>query len=447
MRKSGSSLTKNSKTGTVRILGYCRESTSKQFNEGFNISDQEKRIRSYTEIYFADTKYELEIVREAASASSLDRPEMKDVIKRAKAHDFDVFIVFSLDRMTRQVRDLATMLKLFDSNRIELISVQDDIDTETPMGRFFIYMIVLIAQWEEETISSRTQRGVLESARQGNYSKPGAPFGYQRDPENNKRLIVQPDEAKTVRRIFEMYSVEKKPIKTIRNELNALEANNTPWTENRINKILTNKIYYGTMVLQNTEFPNIAPPIISENEFKLAANCLRSVRPKTGKRQYMFKNYCFCNKCKKMLHGNFVTVSKKLYVYYDCYRCKTRINEKTILEAVNAEFTEIIQRDSLDEQMQLLKASYEGIEKQLEFIPDSFSKTGSNRQYLERLYYEQTLEQQKIQEELLLLNGTQKSLSFRQLSVMQKHDFLEAHVERLGIDLKSKSVIIHYKKT
>ena len=72
MRKSGSSLTKNSKTGTVRILGYCRESTSKQFNEGFNISDQEKRIRSYIEIYFADTKYELEIVREAASASSLD---------------------------------------------------------------------------------------------------------------------------------------------------------------------------------------------------------------------------------------------------------------------------------------------------------------------------------------------------------------------------------------
>ena len=225
-------------------------------------------------------------------------------------------------------------------------------------------------------------------------------------------MIVQPDEAKTVGRIFEMYSVEKKPIKTIRNELNALEANVLLGLRIGLIKFDEQDILPGTMVLQNTEFPNIAPPIISENEFKLAANCLRSVRPKTGKRQYMFKNYCFCNKCKKMLHGNFVTVSKKLYVYYDCYRCKTRINEKTILEAVNDEFTEIIQRDSLDEQMRLLKASYESIEKQLEFIPDSFSKTGSNRLYLERLYYEQTLEQQKIQKNYYCLTGLKNHYPF-----------------------------------
>ncbi len=122
----------------LRIIGYARESTRDQAVNGFNLDDQEKKIVQYAEIFYGETPYDLTIIREeGASAKSLDRPRMNDIIKMVKLKQIDIIIIHNLDRLTRQVRDLATLLELFDHYNVSLVSITEKIDTVTPMGRFF----------------------------------------------------------------------------------------------------------------------------------------------------------------------------------------------------------------------------------------------------------------------------------------------------------------------
>ena len=188
----------------LKVIGYCRESTREQAKYGFNLDDQEKKILKYVDVYFTEGSYKLTMMREeGASAKSLNRPKMNEIMALVRKGKVDTIIIHNLDRLTRQVRDLAVLLEEFDKYDVSLISITEKIDTKSPMGRFFIYMIVLIAQWEWETISSRSIRGIEESARQGNYALPGAPLGYRRNPEDQHKLIIEPEEAAVIKRIFE----------------------------------------------------------------------------------------------------------------------------------------------------------------------------------------------------------------------------------------------------
>lgn len=85
--------------------------------------------------------------------------------------EIDVILVHNLDRLTRRLKDLIHLLELFQVAEVSLVSIKEKIETETAMGRFFIIIIILIAQWELETISERTKRGMDRSAKEGNYTK------------------------------------------------------------------------------------------------------------------------------------------------------------------------------------------------------------------------------------------------------------------------------------
>ena len=110
-------------------------------------------------------------VDEGESAWSLNRKEMIRLIVDVSNGEIDVIIVHNLDRLTRRLKDLIHLLELFQVAEVSLVSIKEKIETETAMGRFFIIIIILIAQWELETISERTKRGMDRSAKEGNYTK------------------------------------------------------------------------------------------------------------------------------------------------------------------------------------------------------------------------------------------------------------------------------------
>ena len=127
----------------LRVIGYCRESTREQAKYGFNLDDQEKKIQKYVDVYYADNSYSLTMLREeGASAKSLSRPKMNELMSMVRRKRVDTIIIHNLDRLTRQVKDLATLLEEFEKYDVSLISITEKIDTKSPMGRFFIYMIV-----------------------------------------------------------------------------------------------------------------------------------------------------------------------------------------------------------------------------------------------------------------------------------------------------------------
>ena len=91
----------------LRIIGYGRESTKDQALNGFNLDDQEKKIRKYVSVYYEKGTYKFTMMRdEGASAKSLSRPKMDEIIAMVKKKQVDVIIIHNLDRLTRQVRDL-----------------------------------------------------------------------------------------------------------------------------------------------------------------------------------------------------------------------------------------------------------------------------------------------------------------------------------------------------
>ena len=315
----------------IRIVGYCRESTMMQFEQGFNIDDQEKKIRQYVDIYYPDGNYILEVYKEGASAKSLNRPEMKKIIAMGKKKQFDVLIVHNLDRMTRRVKDLAQMLELMQENSIQLVSITEKIDTDTPMGRFFIYLIVLIAQWEQDTIRARSLRGTLESARQGNYSKPGVPYGYQRDPNDKHKLVVNNEQAEIIRWLFKTAAEEDNSI----DRLAVLIKQRFPddyLQKHRIRKLLSNKLYYGIMEIQGEEIANVVPPLVSEDEYR-KANGIHHKRERVPRRYY-FSKYVYCKECQSRAYGNVVKSGKNENLYYRCEVCDKNFSQKKIVHSL-----------------------------------------------------------------------------------------------------------------
>lgn len=119
---------------------------------------------------------------------------------------------------------------------MELISITENIDTTSPSGRMFILMTGVISQWEEDSITWRTERGLIESAKQGNYCKPGAPIGYKRNPKNNKRLIIDPESSAVAKYIFDSITSGEKTAFELGKELKKDKVLGYKWEEHLIYK-------------------------------------------------------------------------------------------------------------------------------------------------------------------------------------------------------------------
>lgn len=91
----------------IKIIGYVRESTMKQINNGYNLEEQTRKINEYCN-YYKSIEYSLEIVQErGVSARSLKRPQIKKVIEMIENRKIDILIIHNLDRLTRSVSDLS----------------------------------------------------------------------------------------------------------------------------------------------------------------------------------------------------------------------------------------------------------------------------------------------------------------------------------------------------
>jgi DNA invertase Pin-like site-specific DNA recombinase len=139
----------------MKVIGYVRVSTKDQAKEGISLEAQEEKIRAYCVV----KDWELLNIykEEGISAKSLDRTEMQEVLKLVNEKKVDVVIVYKLDRLTRSVVDLNMLVKLFDSNGVSLVSLQESLDATTATGRLMMNLLASVSQWEREVIGERTK--------------------------------------------------------------------------------------------------------------------------------------------------------------------------------------------------------------------------------------------------------------------------------------------------
>lgn len=172
----------------MRVVAYCRVSTDEQAQEGVSLAAQRARLEQYA----AALGHELvEVVEDAGlSASSLNRPGVKRVLKMLRTREAEGVLVTKLDRLTRSTRDMIHLVeKYFATGKSALISVNESIDTGSAMGRLILKFFAIIAEWEREAIAERTHEALQHKIRQG--AQLGAtPLGFRRDGD-----VLVPDEA------------------------------------------------------------------------------------------------------------------------------------------------------------------------------------------------------------------------------------------------------------
>ncbi len=151
-------------------------------------------------------------------------------------------MIHNLDRLTRSMKDLLYLIELLEEFDVQLFSLREKIDTKTAIGRFFVSMIILIAQWEREAISERTKRAMDQAALEGNYIHGRKPFGYD---VVNKKLIVNKVHAAVVKKIFNYYLYEGISINKIAYRLNNEHRDlGVLWTHDRVSNMLKNYYLY-----------------------------------------------------------------------------------------------------------------------------------------------------------------------------------------------------------
>lgn len=431
----------------LKIIGYCRESTEQQAKYGFNLDDQEKKIQKYVDIYFEKDTYSLKIFRdEGASAKSLNRPQMNKIMEMIRKKQIDVLVIHNLDRLTRKVRDLADLLDELDKYDVALISITEQIDTKTPMGRFFIYLIVLVAQWEWETISSRSIRGIEESARQGNYALPKAPVGYRRNPEDNHKLIVEPEEASVVKKMFLKIAYEDYSIAELKKELNSKKILNRNWGDCTIYRILSNKIYYGTFSRFGVDYPNHTIPIIEEDLFNLARERLNA--GKKYKRQYLYKGLVVCSKCKQLMTTHCGRgAGGTVYLYYQCLSCGGKqVSEKKMTKELVPVFDQILKQSKMMADIESLKRKYTNMSEVLSGITESMVRDGIDEDLMGRMYHLRNDELKQLDFCIRKLQAGYRNVSFMDLPFHEKREFLLGRISSIRYDFISKAVSLEFKE-
>ena len=334
----------------MKIACYLRVSTTEQSEEGYSIAAQKNRLEAFC------TSQGWEVVRwyvdEGISAKDTKRPELQRMLNGVRKKAFDVVLVYRLDRLTRSVLDLYSLLQELEKHNVKFKSATEVYDTTTATGRLFLTLIASLAQWERENLGERVSFGMEEKAKQGKWTVAKPPFGYTKNGED---LEIVESEAIVIRRIFNMYLSGKYGARKIAIQLNneGIKMRGSDFSDIRIRYFLSNPLYKGTMRYNYTtntehyfEVDNVAPPIIEEADFKqvqLIVNNRKRIHPRQATSNHIFSGVLRCARCGKYMSGSTSNSSYKGKKYaHRQYVCNDRMNYKRCDQpSISEKFLEI----------------------------------------------------------------------------------------------------------
>lgn len=312
---------------------YPRVSTEDQSRFGHSLDEQEDRLKKLCE--FKDYEIYKVYREEGVSAKDTNRPKFKEMIQDMKDGKINKIVVYKLDRLTRSIQDLENICKMLEEYNCDLESVAEEINAGNANGKFFIRMLTILAQLEIERTSERTKFGLIGAAKKGHISGQPA-LGYTKK-DKSKKLVIDELESDVVKRIFSMY-LEGSSVCHICDIFNEENVLNKHWATTTVDKILSNKIYIGSIEhgkrdKKNTQiFEDVVPAIIDKTTFE----CVQKRKEKNlknykRKRTYIFMQKILCPKCHKIMGGESSTSGTGAkHIYYKCNCCKRRISEKKI---------------------------------------------------------------------------------------------------------------------
>lgn len=447
-------------TAVKRVAIYARVSTTEQAEEGYSIDEQQRLLTEWCERngYIV---HEVYADRGISGKSITKRPALIKLLEDAKNKKFDVVLVWKTNRLARNILDLLKIVEVFDQNYISFRSYTENHETETSQGKLQFHMLAAIAEFERNTISENVKMGMLARAREGKWNG-GRVLGYdledvstEGDKRKHTRLVINEKEARTVRRIFELYIAGNgyKAIANCVNKEGHVGKRGKPFSISTIKTILENPVYVGmirydvrrnwtdkrrgnmnpTPILQQGEHQ----PIISQLDWEKAQQILKKRSNKPNRVHGGTFPFTGVMKCPQCGAGMVVmrTVNKlkdgtrKTLEYYACGAWKNKGTSVCRSNAIRADKAE----SYIFERLQALASNQQLIKEVAERVN---SKRSNHDEPLQQEY------QALLQELAQARRKKEKAMELYEEDIITKRDLQERlskvneHIEQLELRLQ-----------
>ncbi|MEE4349339.1 MAG: recombinase family protein [Pacificimonas sp.] len=249
-----------SKRKSIRCALYTRTSSDEGLDQAFNSLDaQREACESYVKSQAAEgwTALSARYDDGGISGGTMERPALKKLLADIERGWIDTVVVYKIDRLTRSLADFAKMVELFDRHGVSFVSVTQQFNTTSSMGRLTLNILLSFAQFEREVTGERIRDKIAASKKKGLWMGGLVPLGFDKPEGNDRILRINKAEADTVRRVFDGY-LELGCLTRVRELLKAegtvskkrvsasgRTSGGVPLTRGRIAHLLKNPVYIG----------------------------------------------------------------------------------------------------------------------------------------------------------------------------------------------------------
>ncbi len=263
-----------------RCAIYTRKSTEEGLEQDFNSLQAQ---REACEAYIKSQKHEgWKLVRTrfddgGHSGGTLDRPALQTLLDAVDRNEIDVVVVYKVDRLTRSLANFAKIVERFDERGVSFVSVTQQFNTTSSMGRLTLNVLLSFAQFEREVTAERIRDKIAASKKKGMWMGGPPPLGYDNE---DKKLVVNAAEAKVVRTLYQLY-LERGTVRAIHRETNRLGivtkvrtgndgslTGGKPFSRGNLYQLLSNPLYAGRVPHKGNVYPGQHEAIIDDETWQ-----------------------------------------------------------------------------------------------------------------------------------------------------------------------------------
>jgi DNA invertase Pin-like site-specific DNA recombinase len=337
-----SETTANPTVRPVRCAIYTRKSTEEGLAQEFNSLDAQ---RECAQAYILSQRQQGWSMLPAHyddggfTGAHLDRPALQRLLADIQAGRIDCVVIYKVDRLSRSLFDFARLMQIFDKHSVSFVSVTQQLNSSTPMGRLTLHILLSFAQFEREIISERTRDKQSAARRKGKWTGGCPVLGYDPDPQGG-RLVVNQIEAERVRQIFALFLGHRSLMATLE-EIHSRDWTMKSWTTRKgqqhvgrgfdrpaLVRLLRNVIYRGEVSHQGKIYAGEQAPIVERDVWKKAQELLWNQAKGSGRRECnqgaLLRDLLQCGVCGSRMVPGYTAKSGRRYPYYVCLTAQKR---------------------------------------------------------------------------------------------------------------------------
>ena len=279
-----------------RCAVYTRKSTDEGLDQVFNSLDAQREacvahIASQAGLGWALVPISYD--DGGISGGTMQRPALQRLLEDIGQRRIDIVVVYKIDRLTRSLVDFSKIVEIFDAADASFVSVTQQFNTTTSMGRLTLNVLLSFAQFEREVAAERVRDKIAASKRKGLWMGGTVPLGYRAE---NRKLVIEEAEAKTVRLLFDRY-LDLKSVRALAEEAAAtkLRGRTTkgpqgaipgkPFGRGNLYHLLSNPVYIGKVRHRDLVHDGEHQPIIDPPVFAKAKALLKVQAPRRSAHQ------------------------------------------------------------------------------------------------------------------------------------------------------------------